>query len=96
MNCPKCQHKFRVLNTSSADSGSRKFIRTSLNPILDWFTDEFVARQRVCDSCGNSAITLEIDRKDFLQIIREVLKEVPDELQPYLDDPKKITKKVKP
>ena len=88
MNCPKCQSKYRVLNTSSADTGSRKFIRASLNPLLDWYTEEFVARQRACHNCGHNSITLEIDKKDFIAILKEVLEDIPEALKAHLEKPK--------
>ena len=76
MKCPKCNSKFRVANTASNDPDTnRYYLRNLVSGILSWYTDDFVVRQRVCEKCSYTSVTLEIERKDFIDIVNIVEKE---------------------
>ena len=68
MKCPKCGDKWRVANTASNGDSSRIYLRGLANDILSWYTEDFVVRQRFCNGCHYSSLTIELEKKDIIEI----------------------------
>lgn len=75
MICPKCGTKFRVTNTAGNGETNRYYLRSLGNKVLDWYTEDFVIRQRTCPKCGYSSVTIEVELKDFVDICNVVAEE---------------------
>lgn len=85
MNCPKCGNRFRVSNTASTDDSPRFHLRQLCNVLIQWYSSDYVVRQRVCTKCMFSTITMEIEREDFIEMLRIVEKEgMPEQIKKYL------------
>ena len=86
MNCPKCNNKFRVSNTASTDDSPRMHLRSLCNGLIQWYCEDYVVRQRVCVKCMYSTITMEIERKDFIEMLKIIAKEgIPDSVKKEMD-----------
>ena len=82
MNCPKCGEKFRVANTASTRDTSRIHLRNLVIDSLEWYSDDFVVRQRICHSCLYSTITVEVEHADLKEMFKIISKEgLPEILQ---------------
>lgn len=75
MKCPKCESKWRVANTASNGDSSRVYLRSLATDILSWYSDDFVVRQRYCNNCQYSSLTIELEKKDILEIVKIVNEE---------------------
>jgi len=79
MICPKCGTKFRVTNTAGNGDTNRYYLRGLGNKVLDWYTEDFVIRQRVCPKCKYSSVTIEVELSDLKEICNLVSEEgIPD------------------
>jgi hypothetical protein len=86
MNCPKCENKFRVANTASTDESSRMHVRELGNQLLNWYCQDYVVRQRACTKCMYSTVTLEVERGDFLEMLRIIVDEgLPEQLDKEIE-----------
>jgi len=84
MNCPRCGKKFRVANTASSGDTTRVHLRNIVIDSLEWYSDDFVVRQRVCHSCLYTTITVEIEHKDLIAMFDIISKEgLPDKMQKH-------------
>jgi hypothetical protein len=82
MKCPKCGEKWRVANTASNGDSTRVYLRSLATDILSWYSDDFVVRQRYCNTCQYSSLTIELEKKDILEIVNIVNKEgLPKEME---------------
>jgi hypothetical protein len=82
MKCPKCGEKWRVANTASNGDSTRVYLRSLASDILSWYSDDFVVRQRYCNKCQYSSLTIELEKKDILEIVNIVSKEgLPKEME---------------
>ena len=85
MNCPKCGNKFRVMNTASTDDSPRMHLRSLCNDLVQWYSSDYVVRQRSCTVCMYVTITVEIERDDLIEMLRIVShEEVPEQLEKYI------------
>ena len=75
MNCPRCGNKFRVANTASSSDTTRIHLRNIVIDTLEWYSDDFVVRQRVCHGCLYTTITVEVEHKDLVEMFKIVSKE---------------------
>ena len=71
MACPKCGGKLGVANTAGNGS-NRVYLLSQVSPFVDWYCDEFVARDRRCQNpeCRHSMLTIELDIEDFIGALR--------------------------
>lgn len=80
MECPKCGEKFRVINTASDEDTSRSHLRRIGTDLLSWYSEDIVVRHRVCHSCMNSEITVEVLVCDLHKIFEIISEEgIPDD-----------------
>jgi len=75
MLCPKCGTKFRVTNTAGNGETNRFYLRNFGNKLLDWYTEDFVVRQRSCPKCGYNSVTIELESSDLVEICNLVKEE---------------------
>ncbi len=65
MRCMKCGHKTKVIDSRNSESkttfGGQKRIEDSVS----WYTQDWVYRRRLCLSCSESFITIEIPVDDL-------------------------------
>ncbi len=78
MLCPKCGSRFRVLNTRTADQSGSEFAKQGhivnrVGKFVNWYTVDFVARQRKCPNCGFQTDTVELLLEDYKSIIVELI-----------------------
>ena len=69
MLCPKCGKKMGVSNTAGADS-NRVYLLDRIAPFIDWYCNEFVARDRRCYECRQAILTVELDIEDLIGALR--------------------------
>ena len=71
MPCPKCGGRLSITNTAGVDS-NRTYLLGRIAPFIEWYSDEFVARDRRCvnPKCGYAMLTVELDLNDFVGAIR--------------------------
>ena len=69
MNCPKCGKKTTVSNTAGMNS-SRIYLLDKIAPFIEWYTNEFVARDRRCNDCKVALLTIELDIEDLIGALR--------------------------
>jgi len=69
MECPKCGKKMGVANTAGQGS-NRIYLLDKIAPFVDWYTNEFVARDRRCYGCKEAMLTVEIDVEDLIGALR--------------------------
>ncbi len=71
MQCPKCGGRLGVANTAGNGS-NRVYLLSQVAPFVDWYCDEFVARDRRCQNaeCMRSVLTIELDIEDFIGALR--------------------------
>ena len=75
MICPKCGTRLHVRNTEKLlpkDVGTPRPIVRKAMKVVGWYTQDFVARIRVCSSCKYNALTIELEAKDFGEMFHEV------------------------
>ncbi len=76
MICPKCGQKLKVKNTEKllpCNLGTPRPIVRKASAVVGWYTQDFVARVRVCVSeCNYSTLTIEIEATDILNMFAEV------------------------
>lgn len=80
MNCPKCGKRVSVTNTRTADSANyqrnQRLLQTA-EGLVGWYTQDWVARVRVCKNCPWTSMTVEIpvdDWKEMRKIVEEEAK----------------------
>ena len=70
MNCPECGARTRVKNSRTVDTGSSDRRNAALTAWADeavgWYTQDWVARTRVCFACGWASRTVEILNSDWV------------------------------
>lgn len=82
MLCPKCGSKFRVANTASNGDTSRLYLRATGDKLLSWYSKDYVIRQRFCNSCLYTSVTLEVEDLDLLEMFKIISKEgIPPDLE---------------
>ena len=69
LQCPKCGKNTTVANTAGAES-NRVYLLDKIAPFVDWYTSEFVARDRRCQHCKLAILTVELDVEDLIGALR--------------------------
>ena len=72
MKCPRCGERTRVLNSRTACTDTSKWnwnrsLRGVVAAAVSWYTQDWVARQRICQSCDWEAVTVEICIDDLYE-----------------------------
>jgi len=63
MRCPKCGKKTKVANSRTADTSkhhTRARLLRQVRDAVDWYTSDWVARDRLCNHCGWRSFTVEL------------------------------------
>ena len=86
MQCPKCGGRLGVANTAGNGS-NRVYLLSQVAPFVDWYCDEFVARDRRCTNpeCMRSVLTIELDIEDFIGALRYAQIDSPALTQSIID-----------
>ncbi len=92
MLCPKCNSRMSVSNTAGIDS-NRSYLLDRIAPFINWYTNEFVARDRRCTKCDHAVLTLEIDVRDLVGALRYAQIDSPALTQSIIDWANHIKKK---
>ncbi len=58
-----------VANTAGRGS-NRIYLLDKIAPFVDWYTNEFVARDRRCYPCRHAVLTVELDVEDLIGALR--------------------------
>ena len=69
MLCPRCGKKMGVANTAGAES-NRVYLLDRIAPFIEWYSNEFVARDRRCYPCREAVLTIELDIEDLIGALR--------------------------
>lgn len=82
MICPKCGTKSRVTNTAGNGETNRYYLRKLGNTRLEWYTEDFVMRQRTCPKCKYVSVTVELELEDVVEICNLIKEEgLPESLK---------------
>ena len=75
MLCPRCDGKTSVCDSRVSKTGKKhSHLVNAAHEVIGWYCSDFVARQRVCRSCGYRFKTAEMlidDMADICTSIRE-------------------------
>ena len=58
-----------VANTAGAES-NRVYLLDRIAPFIEWYSNEFVARDRRCYPCREAVLTIELDIEDLIGALR--------------------------
>ena len=87
--CPKCGGRMSITNTAGVES-NRTYLLGRINPFINWYSDEFVARDRRCTVCGHALLTVELDIQDLVGMLRYAKVDGPALTQSIIDWAKHI------
>ena len=73
-----------VSNTAGIES-NRSYLLDRIAPFVEWYTSDFVARDRRCKKCGNALLTVEIDIRDLVGALRYAQIDSPALTQSIID-----------
>lgn len=76
MTCSQCGGDTRVVDSRTAQSFAKGLtgkLRATGEQLVNWYTSDWVARRRVCRTCGHSGTTIELYADDFRAILKEGL-----------------------
>jgi len=75
MICPKCGTRLHVRNTEKLlpqEAGTPRPIVRKAMKVVGWYTQDFVARVRICSECKYNSLTIELEAKDFTSMFSEI------------------------
>ena len=76
MRCPQCGEATQVIESRatrprSPDRTGANWLRRYARRHLEWYSDDYVVRKRLCRSCSWQAKTLEIPGDDLISMLKE-------------------------
>jgi len=71
MNCNWCGGDTQVIATRSPQKPGRGSEVNKVRKVVDWYTHDFIARNRRCKRCERTSMTVELLLVDVKEMMRE-------------------------